>query len=340
MRTETYEATAWDRSTLRVVERPLGPLAPGHVRVAIGALSINPRDLVVMQGGYGRRGGTLPVTPLSDAAGRVLDIDGEVAGIQPGDAVVACFAARWWTGQFDGSQWEGFRGGPGPGVAARVVDFDHRDLVRVPAGWSLREASALPCAGVTAHNALQQAALEPGDHVVIQGTGGVSLFALQLATATGLTSIVVTSSDTKAELAASLGATHVVRRDGGADWARQVRALTDGSGVDAVIDVAGDLAAALRAIRPGRSVLSIGVLGGSERTIDVGRMVTQNMRIQGVTAGSAAALRDLVTQMDGAGLRPVLDQVDFRFDELPAALDRLEARAHVGKICVGVGEQA
>lgn len=340
MTNPTYQITEWDRSTLELVDRPLPVLTPGRVRVAIQAISVNPRDLVVMRGGYGRRGGNLPLTPLSDAAGRVLDVGEGVTSTNVGDAVVASFAAGWWSGQFDGSQWAGFRGGPGPGVAARVVDFDSRDLVPIPSTWTFREAAALPCAGVTAFNALEQAALRPGSHVVIQGTGGVSLFALQLAVAKGLTTTVLTSSTAKEELATSLGATHVLRYDRGGDWTKQVRSLTGGAGADAVVDVAGDLATALRALAPGGSILSIGVLAGGSGTIDVGRLVTQNMRIQGVTAGGTDLLSTLIDRMDEADLRPVLDGSDLSFDRLPQALDRLDGREHVGKICLDTGEGA
>lgn len=339
MSSATYQITAWDRATLRLVDRPLPRLAQGRVRVAVRAVSVNPRDLVVMSGGYGRRGGTLPLTPLSDAAGVVIDTGG-AGPLEVGTPVMACFAAGWWTGQFDGSQWDGFRGGPGPGVAAQVVDFDHRDLVPIPGGWTFRQAAALPCAGVTALNALQQAALRPGSHVVIQGTGGVSLFALQLASAMDLVTTVLTSSGDKEALAASLGATHVVRYDRDGDWSKRVRSLGDGAGADAVVEVAGELATALRAVKPGGAIMSIGVLAGAGGTIDVGRLVTQNMRIQGITAGGADVLRDLVALMDAAGLRPLLDASDWSFEQLPEALDRLAARAHVGKICVDVAEGA
>ena len=340
MSNATYQITGWDRTTLRVVDRPLPPLSPGQVRVAVRAVSINPRDLVVMSGGYGRRGGALPLTPLSDAAGVVLETAEGADSIEVGTPVAACFAARWWSGQFDGSQWGGFRGGPGPGVAAQIVDFDHRDLVRIPDGWTFRDAAALPCAGVTAFNALHQAALSPGSHVVIQGTGGVSLFALQLANAAQFTTIVLTSSSDKEALAVSLGATHIVRYDRDHDWPKQVRSLSGGDGADAVIEVAGDLATALRAIRPGGSIMSIGVLAGAAGTIDVGRMVTQNLCVQGVTAGGADILRDLLATMDSTGLRPVLDASDWSFAQLSQAFDHLEARAHVGKISVDVGEDA
>lgn len=325
----------WGLDHLRLVDRPAPEPAAGEVALRIRAVSINPRDRILCLGGYGRRGGATPLTPLCDGAGEVAAIGDDVSGFAIGDLAIPAFSRTWLSGPFREEAMLGAHGGPIDGVAQEIFTAPAAALVKAPAHLSPAEAATLPCAAATAWNAVvAQGGVSAGQRVLVQGTGGVSLFALQFAKMLGAEVIATSSSDERLETARALGADHLINYRTTPDWAAAARDAAAGEGVDHVVDVggAGGLDASIRAVRAGGAISLIGVLSGAEGAIHLGRVVTRNIRLQGVTVGSREMLADMVRAMALHEMRPTLDPDRFDFDDLPAALAALPEGRHVGKV--------
>src|SRR5262249_33468079 len=201
------------------------------------------------RGGYGRRGGALPLVPCSDGAGRVTAVGAGVSRVAAGDLACPIFAQTWWSGPFREAHWTGTLGRPRAGVMQQVMVLSHEGMVRAPRHLDAVQAAALPCAAVTAwHAVVAQGRVKAGDVVLVQGTGGVSLFALQFAKMHGARVLATSSSDAKLERVRALGADHVVNYKTNPDWHKVAREVTNGVGVDLVVEVAGTLDAAIRAV--------------------------------------------------------------------------------------------
>lgn len=311
---------------------------PGEVLVAVGAASLNYHDFA---NSLGFIDGPWPRVPLTDGAGTVVAVGPDVDAWQVGDRVLSTFYPLW-------------QDGPITPEAVREVPSDtcdgwlqeHRtaradELVAVPAHLSLVEAASLPCAATTAWSALEVAGTGPGDVVVAMGTGGVSMFVLQLAKARGARVIALSSSDDKLAVAAGLGADDLVNYRSRSDWHAAVHELTDGRGADLVVDVAGPetLASSVRSVRYGGSVAVIGVVSGfGDAELPVAHVMLRNTRVVGVTVGSVAATRAMAAEVGRHGIRPHLSHVlDWR--EHHAALELLQSGAHLGKIGLTITEQ-
>jgi NADPH:quinone reductase-like Zn-dependent oxidoreductase len=313
-----------------------GPVPADGVRVAVGASSLNYRDLLMLQGRYDPRL-PLPYVPLSDLAGTVLEVGAGVRSFAPGDLVCATFSPSWIDGAPDADALRRTRGGPLPGFAADEVVVPERDLVRAPAGWSAAEASTLPCAGVTAWSAVvDHGQVRPGGAVLVQGTGGVSLFALAIAKAAGARVYAVTTTPSRVEVLRGLGAERVWCTADEPRWGRAVRKVT-GGGVDLVVEVGGSgtLGESVDAARIGGTVALIGNLAPAA-PVDTVAILMKQVRVQGVFVGPRRAFEDLVRAAALHPLRPVIDRV-FPFPALPEAFAHVEARAHVGKVVVQRG---
>jgi len=326
-----------------LVDLPDPEPGPGEVRVRVKAVSLNYRDLLTLDAGYGSRQKTDNLILLSDGAGTVDALgdalDDGVAGFQVGDRVVASFFRDWTAGPATRARLDSALGGAVDGMFAELRVLPSHSLVKVPDALTDVEASTLPCAAVTAWSALvSQGRVAPGDVVLTQGTGGVSLFALQFAKMAGATVIATSSSDEKLARARELGADHGINYKEISDWARQARALNNGNGVDHVVEVggAGTLEQSIKATRVGGTVSLIGVLSGATNDLRLPLVVTQNMRLQGVTVGSRDQLAAVVGAMAAGGVRPVIDQV-FEMADFRRAFDHMQSGRHFGKICLGVG---
>lgn len=333
---EVWELGAWSAEGLRRARRPEPAPGPGEVVVAVEAASLNYRDLVMIEGGYGGAGGTLPVVPVSDGAGRVAAVGEGVDAALLGRLVVPSFFQGWPAGPFPRDAIRSALGGPLDGVMQPRMLLPREGVVAAPEGWSAREAATLPCAALTAWNAVVgHARTRPGDLVVVEGTGGVACFAVQFARLAGAEVVVVTSGPAKAERALALGARRAIDRTAEAQWGKAVAAE---GGADLVVDLGGaeTLPQALRAVRPGGMVSLIGVLSGGAASFPLGPVVTRAVTLRAVTCGSRADLEAMVRALEGGGARPVIDRT-FAFGELPEALARLRAGRHVGKVCVDVG---
>jgi NADPH:quinone reductase-like Zn-dependent oxidoreductase len=325
---------------LHLVDAPLPEPGPGAVRLRVQALSLNYRDLLLVQGQYDPRM-ALPRVPLSDAAGVVDAVGPGVTRFRPGDPVSPIFAPTWHGGEPPADVLAHALGHRTDGVAATYVVVAEGDLVHTPRGLDATQAATLPCAGVTAWHALMTGpgAVRPGDTVVVQGTGGVSLFALQLARLAGARVIATSGDDTKLARARALGAVHGINYRTTPQWSKAVRAFTDGRGADHVVEVggAGTLGESLAAVRPCGRISVIGVLSGRQGALDVAAILMRNVTLQGIFVGSRADFEDLNRAVSAGALVPVVDRT-FDFAELPAALAHLASGRHFGKIVLRLGD--
>jgi NADPH:quinone reductase-like Zn-dependent oxidoreductase len=307
----------------------------GEVLVRMAAASVNYRDALVLRRGYGRLSGELPLIILSDGAGTVAAVGSGVRRFKPGDLVCPIIMPGWHGGPLRQEHRQSLLGGPRDGVMRELMAVREDDLVKAPAQFTAEEAATLPCAALTAWCAVVQAGIKPGDLVVTQGTGGVSLFALQFARMLGARTIITSGSAAKLARARAMGAEHGIDYRAMPEWSREVRRI-EPAGADLVIEVggAGTLAQSLRAVRPGGTVALIGVLSGALAELDLGRVVTQAVRLQGVTLGPRSAFEDMVQAIELNDLRPEIDGRRYGFAEAGAAVAAIEGGTHFGKICI------
>jgi NADPH:quinone reductase-like Zn-dependent oxidoreductase len=336
MKTWQLESLSFDG--LRLRELPSPTPGPRQIVVRVRATSVNPHDVMLVSGAYGPV--PLPFTPLGDGAGEVVAVGPSVTRFAVGDRVVGSFLQGWTGGRPPPDVRDSTLGGHGgptgrAGTAAELVVLDEAAAVRLPASIDFDEAATLPIAGVTAWHALfADAPVRPGQTVLVQGTGGVAVFAIQLAAAAGARVIVTSSSDAKLVRARELGATDTIHRATVPDWVARARELTGGEGVDLVVDVAGELGRSVAALRFGGQVSAVGLLAGPTTSIDVVPLLQTRARIQGIATGSTEMLADLVAAIDARRLRPVIDRV-HPFEELPRALAEVaKGDGYVGKIVV------
>jgi len=318
--------------SLKLVERPEPRPGPAQVLLKMLAWSLNYRDLMVVKGTYAPKL-PLPFTPLSDGVGEVVAVGEGVSRVKPGDRAAGCFMQKWIDGEPSEAVAKTALGGALPGVAAESVVLDAEGVVPVPAHLTDEEAATLPCAGVTAWHALVTSGnLKAGETVLIQGTGGVSLFALQFAKALGTRVIATSSSDAKLERVRQLGADEGINYRSVPEWGKRVRELTGGRGVDHVVEVggAGTLAESLRAVRMGGRISLIGVLAGGGQ-VDPIPILMKSICVQGIFVGSRAMFEAMNGTIVLHRLQPIVDRV-FAFAELKEALRHMESGAHFGKI--------
>ena len=325
---------AFGIENLKLGERQETALQPGQARVQVRATSLNYRDLMTVKYG-GVRGVQLPLIPLSDGAGEVVEIGPGVSRVKPGDRVMGIFMQTWLAGEPTQAHAQSALGGAIDGMLAEQVVLHEDGLVHVPGYLSYEEAATLPCAAVTAWQGLMtQGGLQAGDTILVLGTGGVSIFALQFAAIAGARTIITSSSDAKLEHARQLGAAECINYRTTPDWEKRVLEVTDGVGVDHVVEVGGvgTLEKSLRAVRIGGTVSLIGVLTGSG-TMDPMAILRKSVRMQGIYVGSRAMFETMNRAMSLHALRPVVDRA-FPFEESREALSYMQSAAHFGKIVV------
>lgn len=310
---------------------------PSQVRVRVKATSLNYRDLMMVEGRYNPKQ-KLPLVPNSDGAGVVDAVGPGVTRVKVGDRVMGLFSQTWLGGEPSRAAQTSTLGGPLDGALADTMVLHEEGVVLTPPHLSDEEAATLPCAAVTAWSALvTQGALKAGDTVLLQGTGGVSIFALQIARMMGARVILTSSRDDKLERARSLGAHDVINYVTTPDWDKTARALTGGTGVDHVVEVggAGTLEKSLKAVRVGGTVSVIGVLSGGAGSVPVTPILMGNLRVQGVLVGHRQSFEALNRALALHGVRPVVDRV-FPFSEARAAFEYLKSGAHFGKVVIRV----
>lgn len=328
-----YQFDAFGLEHLRLCEADPPTPGPGEVLLDVRAVSLNYRDLLVITGGYNAKL-AMPATPLSDAAGTVVACGQGATRFRPGDAVVTHFVSDWIDGPYRSEYLGTTLGTPGPGMAAEQVVVPEQALLPMPAAYDFGEAATLPIAALTAWSALvTEGELLAGQTVLTLGTGGVSIFAVQIAHALGAQVIITSSSDGKLKRVTHLGATHGVNYVTHPRWAREVLALTDGAGVDLVVENGGigTLAESLRCTRAGGRIAMLGALTGLQGETDIASVLMKRIRIAGVLVDCRTAFEDMLTFFVQHGIRPVIG-AEYSFEELPAALQMLQSGQHLGKI--------
>jgi NADPH:quinone reductase-like Zn-dependent oxidoreductase len=325
----------WGLEHITLGERPAREPGPGEVLIKMAAASVNFRDFVMTRRGYGSHSGTLPLIPLSDGAGTVMKIGAGVTRVGVGDLVCPTFAQSWFGGAMREEHRQGMLGGMLDGVMQEEMVLPQQGVVKAPLGWSALEAATLPCAALTAWSAVVGQGVKAGDIVATQGTGGVSLFALLFAKAQGAFVAITSSSDEKLARAKAMGADLGINYRTHPEWARELRKAT-GRGADLVVELGGaeTLDQSLRAIRISGTLAMIGVLSGANAALNLGRVVTQNVRLQGVTLGSREAFEDMVRAIDLHRLRPPIDAKRYAFTDVADAIRAIAAGRHFGKICI------
>jgi len=323
---------------LKLVDSPTPQPGPGQVLVRIKAATLNYRDLLTIKGGYGSRQ-KFPLIPVSDGAGVVEAAGAGVREFAPGVRVVGSFFETWISGEPSAAKIQGALGSAVDGVLAEYRVFPSQALVRTPDHLTDVEAAALPCAGLTAWSAVVKlGGVKAGQTVLTQGTGGVSIFALQFAKMCGARVIATSSSDAKLERLKSLGADVTINYRTVPDWGRMARELA-GQGVDLVVEVGGvgTLNESIRAIRIGGTIAFIGVLAGPPPTeLRLPLMVMQQQRLQGVTVGSVEDLQAMCDAIAINKMKPVIDKT-FPFDQAAEAFRYMASGSHFGKVAIAVG---
>ena len=331
------EASAFGLDDLRLVERPVPRPGPGEVLIRVRAASLNYRDLVILKGVY-RPDLPLPYVPVSDGCGEVVTVGEGVARFRVGDQVVPTYTQGWIDGLPTPEQrTQRTLGAPLAGLLQDYVAVPAEDAVAAPPHLTDVEAATLPIAALTAWSTLQEGGVKPGDWVLVEGTGGVALFALQLAKLAGARVVVLSSSDEKLARARALGADAAINYWTTPEWAAPVREATGGRGVDIVVETAGasTLPQALAAAAFGGFIGVVGFVGGFEAKIDVRRLLGPMVRLQGIAVGSRSRFEAMNRAIAAHELRPVVDRV-FPLEASAEAFALMERGGHFGKIAVSL----
>lgn len=330
-----FEIQEFGVDGLALVERDVARPAPGEVLIRMKAASLNYRDYMAVKGVYNpkmRR----PMIPLSDGAGMVEEVGTGVTRFRKGDRVATCFFQSWVDGPPTKEKVDSALGGGVDGVLREYAVLPQDGVIAVPSGLSDEEAATLPCAGLTAWHALfENVPGKPGETVLIQGTGGVSIFALQFSVAAGLRTIVTSSTDEKLARAKQMGASETINYKTSPNWEELARKYTQNTGVDHVIEVGGSntMPKSLRAVRMSGLVSVIGVLSGAEPTVSPVSILMNSVRVQGIYVGSRAMFQRMNRVIELQRIKPVIDKT-FDWTEIKDALHYMETQQHFGKICL------
>jgi NADPH:quinone reductase-like Zn-dependent oxidoreductase len=319
------------------VERPDPKPNYRQVLVKVAACSLNYRDLAIARGTY-----RIPVrenlVPLSDGAGHVIAVGEGVREVKVGDKVAGNFFQRWSAGEPGPDTHQYALGGGIDGMLSEYVVLEEEGVVKIPGHLSLEEGAALPCAGVTAwHAMVEHARLKSGSTVLLLGTGGVSILGLQLAKAMGARVIMTSSSDEKIARAKRLGADDGINYKTTPDWEKTALEMTDGRGVDCVVEVggAGTIARSFASIRVGGRVGLIGNLSGPATELNPGLILARRANVQGISVGSTEMFKAMNRAISANKIKPVIDTI-FGFDEAQAAYRHMASASHFGKIVIGM----
>jgi NADPH:quinone reductase-like Zn-dependent oxidoreductase len=333
---KAWQLQAFGRENLRLNEVPQPTPGPGEVLVRISSVSLNYRDKLLYDGLYNPHL-EFPITQVADAVGEVVALGPSTTRFKVGDRVVTNYCTRWVDGPPTVKESLYSLGNVIPGALAEYLVLTEQALALAPAYLTNDEAAALPCAALTAWYALvEKGGLTAGQTVLIQGTGGVSLFGLQIAAALGATVIVTSSSDEKLARAKALGAKHTINYTRTPDWEKEVLALTNDQGVDHILEVVGgpNLARSIKAIKPQGQITLIGIIEGFDATIPLFTVMQKHAVIRGIIVGPRRALEDMLRKFDEIKLHPVIDTV-YSFADARKAFDHLE-RGAFGKIVIRV----
>jgi NADPH:quinone reductase-like Zn-dependent oxidoreductase len=307
----------------------------GEVLVRVRASSLNYHDFIVALGGIPTPDGRIP---MSDGAGEVVAVGEGVTKWKTGDRVISLFFPNWQSGQVEAAGFASVPGDGADGFGCELYAGPETAFTRMPKDWTFEEAATLPCAALTAWRGMYvETKTKPGDWVLVQGTGGVSIFALQFAKATGARVIATSSSEAKMEKLKALGADHVINYKETPEWGRKAFEMTGGRGVDEVVEIGGPgtMAQSINACRPGGHISLIGVLTGVSGEVPTAALFSRNITVSGITVGSRRQQEDMVEAIDATGFRPVIDS-RFPLDQIAAAFGHQASQQHFGKIVLTI----
>lgn len=320
---------------LKLTERDAPEPGPGQVLLKMKAMSLNYRDYLMVTGNYNPRL-KMPLIPLSDGVGEVVETGEGVTRVKQSDRVAPIFAQKWLSGKPHKDVFKSTLGGPADGTLTEYMLLSEEGVVKIPGFLTDEEAATLPCAALTAWSALvTYGNITAGDTVLVLGTGGVSIFALQFARLLGATVIATSSSDEKLEKAKELGAHEVINYRDNKDWSKTVRKATGGEGVDLVIEVggAGTLEHSIKSVKHGGAISLIGILAGSGKDLNLLPVLMRNIQIQGILVGHREGFEQMNRAIEAHQMKPVVDKV-FEFENAPAAIEELSKGNHFGKISI------
>jgi len=320
---------------LVIENRPDPKPKAGEVLVRVRASSLNYHDFIVVLGGIPTPDGRIP---MSDGAGEVVAVGEGVTKWKVGDKVISLFFPNWQSGQVEAAGFASVPGDGADGFGCELYAGPETAFTRMPKGWTFDEAATLPCAALTAWRGMYvETRTKPGDWVLVQGTGGVSIFALQFAKATGARVIATSSSEAKMEKLRALGADHVINYKENPDWGKKAFELTGGRGVDEVVEIGGPgtMAQSINACRPGGHISLIGVLTGVSGEVPTAALFSRNITVSGITVGSRRQQEDMVDAIDATGFKPVIDS-RFPLDQIAAAFAHQASQQHFGKIVLTI----
>ena len=325
----------WGLDQIKIVELPDPKPGPGEVLIRMRAVSLNYRDLLMVGGIYGRGPATSgPITPFSDGCGVVEAVGDGVTRFKAGDRAATLFFQGWIAGPPTQEKLSTALGYPIPGAGRELGVFSEQGLSKVPEFLTDDQVACLPCAALTAWRGLfEDARLKPGDTVVLQGTGGVSIFGLQFAHAAGCRTLITSSSDEKLARAKALGADHLVNYRAEPEWAKAVRGATGGVGADLILEVGGGgtIEQSMRAIRIGGHIAIIGVVAGQGNPFNPAALIGNSAKLQGLSVGSREAFEAMCKAIEQHRIAPVVDKV-FPWTDAKAAFEAMRGGEHFGKI--------
>lgn len=328
----SIQLTAYGLDHLKLADVPTPRPKPNEVLVRMEAAALNYRDYLLVSGKL-YRAVELPIAPVSDGAGTVVEVGDAVTRFKPGDRVTTFYKSRWLAGAIR-PEWDAQEiGGPAAGVMREFAQFDAYSLAHAPAHMNSVQAATVPIAALTAWQALEQARVTTGQTVLLLGTGGVSIFALQLAKLRGAKAILLSSSDEKLARGKALGADVGINYRQTPQWGAAVREATGGVGVDAVIETVGasTFAQSLEAVRMHGFIGVVGFMGGNDAQLALTQVILKRVHVQGISVASLEQHERLVAALEATRLQPLLDQV-FGFQELRPAFEHMLAGKHFGKI--------
>ncbi|MBQ0783924.1 MAG: NAD(P)-dependent alcohol dehydrogenase [Amphritea sp.] len=326
----------WGIDNLKISHRDIPKPGLGQVLVKMSASALNFRDLVVPERGYGRRTGELPLIPVSDGIGEVVEIGKGVTRVAIGDRVCPTFFQNWLGGEPNDDRFSQALGGPLDGTMAEYMCLSQEGVVKVAEHLTNIEAAGLPCAALTAWSALAtNSVTRPGDKILIQGSGGVALFALQFAKLFGAHVTMISSSEEKIERLKAMGADATINYQQTPEWSKASREITGGKGFDHIVELGGEktLPQSLGCVRAGGTISMIGMLSGLNLSASLGPVITRQICLQGVTVGHRDGFEAMMKAIELHNIKPVVD-CEFGFEELKIGLDYIRSGAQFGKVCI------
>tara|TARA_B100002051_G_scaffold262945_1_gene286111 strand:+ start:4473 stop:5492 length:1020 start_codon:yes stop_codon:yes gene_type:complete len=321
---------------LSLSTKDIMPMADNEVLVNMKAATLNFRDLIMIDGGYGATGGKPPFIPISDGAGVVKNVGKNVKNFKVGDIVIPPFFKGWDSGDIKENTIFSSLGGKEEGVMQEYMIFKENNIVHAPNQWSCLEAATLPCAALTAWRTIvTEGKVNKDSIVLVQGLGGVSIFAIQIAKMFNAQVVATTSSEDRMKIAKNIGADFVINYKKDNNWWKKVLEVTDNKGADIIVEVGGSktLEQSIKCSRIGAVIGVIGVLSGGIAELPIGRVIYKASRLIGITCGNKKELTDMINKFNSSNTKPIIDSI-YKFEDLPKALRYMSKGNHLGKIAI------